>query len=64
MKICPLLMMGRSKAELAYIRGAVARKDEEVTVELECLEELCAWWDSDLRQCSPTISSSQTIRKV
>ena len=43
-KICPMLMRGRSKGELAYIKGAVERGDEAAIEELFCLEELCAWW--------------------
>ena len=43
-KICPLTLQGRSKAELAYIRGAMERGDEETILELTCLEEKCAWY--------------------
>ena len=45
MKICPLMIMGRSKSELSYIRGAVGREDDGVVEELTCLKERCAWWE-------------------
>lgn len=52
MKICPLLMRGRSKGELSYIKGAIARGDEDAISELFCLEELCAWYIKATEKCS------------
>ena len=43
-KLCPMLMRGRSKGELAYIKGAIEREDEEAIEELLCFEGLCAWY--------------------
>lgn len=40
--ICPLKLIGRSKAELNYINNLL-EEDEEIG-ELKCLENDCAWY--------------------
>jgi hypothetical protein len=57
-------MIGRNKAELAYIRVAIARKEEEAITELECLKELCAWYIGSLEECSITSLAAAILEKV
>jgi len=52
MKICPMLLRGRSKGELSYIRGAIGRGDREAIEELLCLKELCAWFCVSTKRCA------------
>ena len=52
MKICPLTLIGRSKSELAYIRGHLTKSKGENIKELTCLETNCAWWDNRAEKCT------------
>ena len=60
MKICPLMLIGRSKSELAYIRGHLTKSKGENIKELTCLETNCAWYDSKCKKCA-TLSAVAAI---
>ncbi len=51
MKICPLMLQGRSKSELGYIRGNIER-DLDAVQELSCLEDHCSWYDKTHKSCA------------
>ncbi len=54
MKICPLMLQGRSKGELGYIRGNIER-DPDTVQELSCLKFHCAWWNFENSCCAITV---------